>query len=316
MTKNQTRHIPFLSGESGNFYYHQWIPDHPSAWLHIMHGMSEHGARYREFAKFLNSKGIMVTAGDQRGHGITGQSMKSSYHIADKNGWNQMLDDQWQLLNHVHKKHQLPLILLGHSMGSFLATHFCQKYSSVFSHLNTLQMSGLILSGSNYGSPSIWRSALVAAYFERWRKGFNSSSPLLEKMSFGAFNNAFKPARTESDWLSRDHKVVDNYISDPLCGGPITTQSWCDFLGGMIELSHMDSLAKINRKLPILLFSGQLDPVSDSGKGVTKLRDVLFKTGIEDVEMYLYPGARHEALNEINRFEVYQDILNWIERLN
>ena len=171
-------------------------------------------------------------------------------------------------------------------------------------------------SGSNYGSPSTWRAALIIAQFERWRKGFEHSSALLEKMSFGAFNNAFKPARTESDWISRDHEVVDNYISDPHCGGPLTTQSWCDFLTGMIELTNLTALTKINSKLPTLLFSGQMDPVSKAGKGVTKLRNTLTKSGMENVTMHLYPGARHEALNEINRLDVYQDIIKWIEGLN
>ena len=316
LVKTETRNIPFSSGEPGNFYYHQWIPKNPKAWLHIMHGMSEHGARYGEFAKFLNSKDIMVTAGDHRGHGITGQSMKSSYHIADNNGWEQMLDDQWELIKHIYSNHQLPLILLGHSMGSFLAMHFCQKYNSALSNQNAPQISGLILSGSSYSSPSTWRAALIIAQLERWRKGFDHSSALLEKMSFGAFNNAFEPARTESDWISRDHEVVDNYINDPLCGGPLSTQSWCDFLTGMIELTNLTALAKINSKLPTLLFSGQMDPVSNAGKGVTKLRDTLTKSGMENVAMHLYPGARHEALNEINSLDVFQDIIKWIEGLN
>ena len=201
-------------------------------------------------------------------------------------------------------------------MGSFLAMHFCQKYKSALNNQNAPQISGLILSGSNYGSPSIWRVALVVAQFERWRKGFDNSSALLEKMSFGAFNNAFKPVRTESDWISRDNEVVDDYISDPQCGGSLTTQSWCDFLTGMIELTNLTALAKINSKLPTLLFSGQMDPVSNAGKGLTKLRNTLTKSGMENITMYLYPGARHEALNEINRSDVYQDIIKWIEGLN
>jgi alpha-beta hydrolase superfamily lysophospholipase len=227
-----------------------------------------------------------------------------------------MLDDQWELIKHIYSNHQLPLILLGHSMGSFLAMHFCQKYNSALSNQNAPQISGLILSGSSYSSPSTWRAALIIAQLERWRKGFDHSSALLEKMSFGAFNNAFEPARTESDWISRDHEVVDNYINDPLCGGPLSTQSWCDFLTGMIELTNLTALAKINSKLPTLLFSGQMDPVSNAGKDVTKLKDTLTKSGMENVAMHLYPGARHEALNEINRLDVFQDIIKWIEGLN
>ena len=114
----QNKSIDFSSGDAGTMHYHQWMPEQPVAWLHIMHGMAEHSARYAGLATFLNQHGIMVTAGDHRGHGMTGSSADSLYHFADHNGWNQMVDDQWQLISHIARQQQLPLIILGHSMGS------------------------------------------------------------------------------------------------------------------------------------------------------------------------------------------------------
>ena len=280
-----------------------------------MHGMSEHAVRYAGFAEFLNQQGIMVTADDHRGHGETGKAMGNSYHIADSDGWNQMLDDQWQFINHIREDHSLPLILMGHSMGSFMATHLCQRYGQQLKDITDHKLCGLILSGSNYEPPSTWKIASCAARLERWRVGRDKPSSILEKMSFGAFNNAFKPARTASDWLSRDDSMVDLYIDDPLCGGPLTTQSWCDFLQGMGELSKPESMAKLDSELPVYLFSGALDPVGKAGVGVTALQTKLLESGVLKVDMQLYPGGRHETLNETNRRDVYQDVLTWLASL-
>ena len=280
-----------------------------------MHGMSEHAIRYAEFAEFLNQQGIMVTADDHRGHGETGKAMGNSYHIADSDGWNQMLDDQWQFINHIREDHSLPLILMGHSMGSFMATHLCQRYGQQLKDITDHKLCGLILSGSNYEPSSTWKIASCAARLERWRVGRDKPSSILEKMSFGAFNNAFKPARTASDWLSRDDAMVDLYIHDPLCGGPLTTQSWCDFLQGMGELSKPESMAKLDSELPVYLFSGALDPVGKAGVGVTALQTKLLESGVLKVDIQLYPGGRHETLNETNRRDVYQDVLTWLASL-
>ena len=315
MSNVERKKIPFSSGEPGDLHYCQWIPEHPVAWLHIMHGMSEHAVRYAGFAEFLNQQGIMVTADDHRGHGETGKAMGNSYHIADSDGWNQMLDDQWQFINHIREDHSLPLILMGHSMGSFMATHLCQRYGQQLKDITDHKLCGLILSGSNYEPPSTWKIASCAARLERWRVGRDKPSSILEKMSFGAFNNAFKPARTASDWLSKDDSMVDLYIDDPLCGGPLTTQSWCDFLQGMGELSKPESMAKLDSELPVYLFSGALDPVGKACVGVTALQTKLLESGVLKVDIQLYPGGRHETLNETNRRDVYQDVLTWLASL-
>ena len=142
--------IAFTTGDSGDYYYHQWLPQEPSqppkAWVHIMHGMAEHGARYQHLAEFLNQQGYVVSADDHRGHGKTGDANGNLYHLADNDGWNQIVDDQWQLIEHLAEQTELPLIILGHSMGSFMATRLCQIYADKLQGRFGDQFKGLILS--------------------------------------------------------------------------------------------------------------------------------------------------------------------------
>jgi alpha-beta hydrolase superfamily lysophospholipase len=308
--------IAFPTGDSGDYYYHQWLPQEPSqspkAWVHIMHGMAEHSARYQHLAEFLNHQGYLVSADDHRGHGKTGDANGNLYHLADNDGWNQIVDDQWQLIEHLSEQTDLPLIILGHSMGSFMATRLCQIYPDKLQGRFGDQFKGLVLSGSNYTSPWTCKIAALIANIERLRVGKKSISNLLETLSFGAFNDTFKPTRTAKDWLSRDQAVVDAYIADPFCGGALSTQSWYDFLRGLADLSSPKAMAKINSDLPIYIFSGAMDPVGGQGEGVKKLAGVLKDAGVKNITCKLYSDGRHEMLNEVNRSEVYGDFLNWL----
>ncbi|MGB0449992.1 MAG: lysophospholipase [Porticoccaceae bacterium] len=311
--------IAFNSGDPGKYYYHQWSPQpgqQPKAWVHIIHGMAEHSARYQHLADYLNQQGYMVSADDHRGHGVTGDTNGNLYHLADSNGWNQLIDDQYQLIEHLAGQHNLPLVILGHSMGSFIATRFCQVVADKGADLEVClkkRLKGLVLSGSNY-SPS-WACKIVAAIarIERHRQGISAVSNLLESLLLGAFNNGFKPCRTDKDWVSRDEAVVGSYIADPYCGGAISTQSWYDFFTGLGVMSAPREMAKIDPELPVYLFSGSLDPVGRQGEGVKKLAAVLESAGINDIACKLYPGGRHEMLNETNKLEVYGDLLSWLD---
>lgn len=311
--KMNPKTIAFQSGEPGTCYYHEWssAEQQPKAWIHIIHGMAEHSARYAHLAQHLNQQGYLVTADDHRGHGLTGQTNNNLFHLADNDGWNQMVEDQLQLIQQLGAQHTLPLIILGHSMGSFIATHLCQRHSQQLAP----RLKGLVLSGSNYTPAWFCRSASQIARLERARLGGRSSSKLLEAISTGSFNNAFKPVRTDKDWISSEDAVVDRYIADPLCGGALSTQSWYDFLRGLAELSSAEAMAAISNDLPIYLFSGALDPVGGQGKGVKKLAAVLASAGVKQVTCRLYEGGRHEMLNEKNSAEVYGDLSNWLQQL-
>ena len=303
----------FSKSSSYYHYYHRWNASNPRLWVHIMHGMAEHSARYRDLAIYLNHQGISVTADDHRGHGVTGSQADSLYHVADKDGWNKLLNDQWQLISHLADSQSVPLIILGHSMGSYMALGFCQTYGNNLKKQLSIPFKGLVLSGSGYTPPALSKIARGLAWIERLRLGKDKMSPLLEQLSFGHFNRQFEPTRTPKDWISSDQTVVDTYIEDPWCGGAISTQSWFDFLGGLATILSKKSLKKLPKQVPIYLFSGDLDPVGNCGEGVTKLNKLLLQQQIQEVQMRLYNGGRHEMLNEVDRDRVFSDLLNWLD---
>lgn len=287
-----------------------WPADEAKGWVHIMHGMGEHGGRYSHLAQELNDAGFNVSADDHRGHGLTGKATDSLGHPAHHNGWDKMVSDQAEIITHLQQQWRQPLFILGHSMGSFLATRVVQRYANKFSS----QLQGLVLSASNYSAPWFYRIACVAASFERWRQGPLAQSRFLDQLSFGRFNNHFKPIRTSKDWISSDPKVVDAYIADPLAGHGISNQFWVDLLNGLAELSEPESMAQINNALPIYLFSGDKDPVGKQGLGVIALQKTLQRAGSKQVECCLYTNGRHEMLNELNKHQVIKDLLAWLSQ--
>ena len=169
----------------------------------------------------------------------------------------------------------------------------------------------LILSASTLASRVPLSIAYAFAKVESWRLGVRGKSTLLDKLGFGNFNNAFRPARTKRDWLSRDEDEVDLYVADPLCGGPYSCGLWLDLIGGLLEISSDNALSRIPADLPILITGGAADPVGGD-KGMTKLLQHYAQTGHQRLTAKIYPEGRHEMLNEINRDEVTRDWLTWI----
>jgi len=287
-------------------YVHAWRPEAPPrAVVLLVHGMADHGGRYQRLGQALTAAGLALYAPDLRGHGHTAEGGVLG-HYADANGWNRVLDDLAVLARHARQAHPgAPLFLLGHSMGSYLVQGYLLHHSA--------SVQGAILSGSNYQPALFYRAARLVARLERLRQGPRGRSALIEWLSFGSFNNAFKPTRTAFDWLSRDPAEVDRYIADPLCGFRCTNQLWLDLLAGLAQISQPGSLAQIDRGLPLLIIGGTCDPVSQ-GKRLTDLARALGRTGNRQVELVLYPDARHEVLNELNREQVTADLLAWLQR--
>ncbi|MFZ5756063.1 MAG: alpha/beta hydrolase [Pseudomonadota bacterium] len=281
---------------------------HIRASLVIAHGMAEHAARYDPLAEHLAARGIAVYALDHRGHGASATQPADIGHYADENGWALVVGDLARLLDHAHAAHPgLPLVLLGHSMGSFIAQ------ACAIAHGDRLH--ALALSGSNYGSTVLYRVARVLARIEKFRQGARGKSALLEFLSFGAFNKPFAPARTGYDWLSRDPAEVDKYIADPLCGFRVSNQLWIDLLGGLIAISDVKNLARIPHALPVYVFGGDRDPVGQAGRGLPKLVEKLAEAGVRNVRLKLYREGRHEMLNESNRAEVFADLEKWLDEV-
>lgn len=279
-----------------------WLPEQEVRHVMVLsHGMAEHIQRYETFALACNAVGIAVYGANHRGHGRDAEVLG---HYADNNGWQKVISDLDLIIDDVAKRHTAPLVLLGHSMGSFIA----QQYAI----LHGRKLDGLVLSGSNYQNPVMYKLAALVSKVEKMRIGANSPSRFLDFISFGAFNGKFKPVRTASDWLSRDPVQVDKYINDDYCGFPCSPQFWLDFMSGLTTISKKSEIAKIPNQLPIYIFSGDKDPVGLQGKGVLALEQHITNNGCDNVQCKLYPGGRHEMLNESNTDEVFNDVTNWV----
>ncbi len=284
-----------------------WQPDEGVDLLGIVqlhHGMAEHALRYEPVAEGLTQAGYAVYATDHRGHGKTGQDALLG-HFADEDGWALAVRDMRRLNDHVKQAHPgKPVAMVAHSMGSLMAQHYA------IDHGDTID--ALALSGSSGAAGPLAAIGRMVARVERRRLGKRNPSALLQTMSFGKFNNAFKPSRTEFDWLSRDHAEVDKYINDPLCGFPITTQSWVDLLGGLGYIENASHQARVPNDLPVYIFAGALDPVSNATKSLQQLIGAYRKAGLTQVTHRFYPKARHEVFNETNRAEVIADLIAFL----
>ncbi len=283
-----------------------WVSvQNPKAIVQIAHGMAEHMGRYDAFAQFLNDQQIIVYGNDHRGHGKTGEAANSIGYFADKDGFETVMEDLYQLTTIIQEKHpNIPIILFGHSMGSFLSRRYVQKYGDV--------LTGLILSGTGGDPGFIGKVGKYLAKREIKKVGAQTASEKLNKLTFGNYNKKFNPAQTDFDWLTRDRKEIDNYINDPFCGFVCSTGFFYDLLDGLEVIHRMENRKRTPKDLPIFLIAGDKDPVGNYGKGVKEVYKGFQRIGITDITYKLYPGARHEILNELNREEVMKDIFEWI----
>jgi alpha-beta hydrolase superfamily lysophospholipase len=290
---------------------HQLLIDHwqPStdgpyrAVVQILHGLGEHTARYERFAQACASAGIITVAHNHRGHGEH-CAPEQLGHFADSYGWDKVVDDALLVRRHLLERYAgIPLIVLGHSMGSYIAQCSVMREPA--------GVSALILSATTSPPRAQVRMARLFARIESLFYGGNTKSARLNSMSFGDFNNDFAPNRSEFDWLSRDEHEVDKYIADPACGTVPSSRLWFDLTGGLLEISTRHALRKVPTALPVLITGGQLDPVGGQS-GLSKLATSYRRTGHTDLTLKVYEEGRHEMLNEINRDEVTRDIIEWI----
>ena len=304
--------IQFAAVDGHEIFTRIWLPSqdyqNPRAVFHINHGMAEHSARYAPLAERLVAEGYVVIAQDHRGHGYSVKNGEVLGHYADRNGWKLLISDVHQINEYIHQQYPgTPVVLMGHSMGSFIVQGYMVE------HGDTVE--AVLLSGSAYHTELTLSSAKLAANVEKARIGFKGRSFVIDAMSFGKFNKSFKPSRTSYDWLSRDPREVDAYVSDPLCGFLCTNQLWQDLLQGLGIISKVKNLRKIPKNIPYLLFSGELDPMSYDIKehGILKLKARLLDAGLHHISVKLFPKGRHEILNETNRDEVISYLIHWME---
>ena len=298
----------FQTVDGANLHVNGWVIEKPKAVVQVLHGMAEYGSRYARLAQALAAAGYNTYAHDHRGHGKSIPEGGTPGHMADSDSWNRVVEDAHGVNREIAKRNpRLPIIILGHSMGSFVLQQL------LFEHPN--DMVAAALSASSGKPPPIAVIGKIVARIERARVGKSNSSPVLQRLTFGEYNKAFAPARTEFDWLSRDPEEVDKYVADPLMGFAVSTQTWLDLLNALNRIAMPSNVAKVPKGMPLYLFAGDQDPVGDNGKGMKNLYDAYKRAAIFDVRLKLYPGARHETLNETNRQEVTDDFIAWCDEI-
>jgi len=274
--------------------------------VHILHGMGEHKERYLHFAKYLESKGYAVYAHDHRKHGdsVSDESQVGIFTKEDK--WEDMVDD-CNFINRQIKKDfpDIPIITLGHSMGSMIA----RKYLSKFPNSSTLAIIMGTLPPISFGK------AFVPLFLSTVMSLFNKNdnrSPFMGKLLNDPMIKDFEPRRTDFDWITIDEKNVDKYIEDPLCGYNYSTRFYKEFFIGLVNANKSDVIFE-GKNIPLLFISGKNDPVGDYGEGVKATRELYSGHGFLDLTMNIVNDARHEILNEKNKKETYKFIFEWIE---
>lgn len=298
----------FKSEDGKEIFVYKWEPVDVKVkgLVQISHGMAETAGRYERFARVLTNNGYVVYANDHRGHGKTAGFVEKLGYLGEHNGFEKLVNDMHKLsLIAKEENPNLPLFLLGHSMGSFAAQRYIMLYNN--------EIDGLILSGSNGKQGIALNIGIWLAKREMKKHGAKGKSPKLDNLFFGRNNTYFKPNITEFDWLSRDMIEVDKYIDDPYCGTVFTAGFFYDFLCVLKSVEDKSNFNLIPKDLPIYIFSGERDPVGKFGKGVINLFNRYKDLGVKDINYKLYKDGRHEMLNEINRDEVINDVVEWLD---
>ena len=279
----------------------------PKAVVQIAHGIAEHISRYDPFMFFLAENGYVAVGNDHLGHGLSAENEDGLGIFDTQNGWTYAVDDMKALRDQVRQEfHDIPYIFFGHSMGSFLTRTYLIRYPD--------QYDAAILSGTGQQSPALINAGFFAANLLTLLRGPGADGKLLNDMAFGSYCKKIDNPRTPFDWLSTNEENVDRYIADPLCGFVAKCSMYRDMMGGLKFLTKQSNIDKMNKDAPIYFRSGAEDPVGDYGAGVEKAYRAFCDAGLHDVTMKLYPGGRHEMLNETNREEVMQDILAWLDQ--
>lgn len=285
-----------------------WLPENePKAILQITHGMTEHMGRYERLALELTKQGIVVAGFDLKGHGTNGELNHTCASFGE-NGWDDTLEDMHQFYLDLDKQFpNLPHFMLGFSLGSFLLREYIGRFND--------SLAGAIIIGTGYQPGFILNIIMKLVQTEIKKCGFNDTTSLVQKLSFETYNQKFKPNRTKSDWLCSDNTQLDIYLDDALRKESISAGLFWQLLCAMKRTGKTESYEKWNKEIPVLLLSGQQDPVGDMGKGVLRVKQHMEQARIQTVTMKLFPNVRHDLLHEEESGvaeEVRKIILDWV----
>lgn len=285
-----------------------WLPETaPKAILQIAHGMTEHMGRYTPLAEHLTALGIAVAGYDLRGHGTNGSDPACASF--GEGGWEASLEDMDLFRSYLSQRFaNLPHFMLGFSLGSFLLREYLSKYPQ-------MDLTGAAIFGTGH-QPAAVLTVIMAIVKTQFKKaGPDGTTPLVKQLSFETYNKKFAPNRTVADWLCADEAELDTYLNDPLCRESISATLFYQLLGAMKRTGRKDTYNSWDKQLPILLLSGQDDPVGDFGKGVNAVKQAMDKAGLACVDMQLFPDARHDLLHETSSGcaeQVRSTLADWI----
>ena len=282
------------------------IPDgEPRAIVQIAHGIAEHIERYDGFMSFLADNGFVAVGNDHLGHGKSIKKPEEQGIFAENDGWSCVVKDMDRLRDTMHSEYpDLPYIFFGHSMGSFLTRTYIILHPDKYD--------AAILSGTGHQAKPLVLAGYIAAQLLTKLKGPAADGQMLNDMAFGSYCKRIPEPRTPFDWLSRDPETVDKYIADPLCGFVAKVSLYRDMMAGIKFLTNQKNADRMNKEAPVYFMSGAEDPVGDYGEGVERAYRSFCDAGLHDVSRRLYPGGRHEMLNETNKEQVMADILAWL----
>lgn len=275
--------------------------------IQIAHGMAEHHERYEDFISYLNDSGFAVFINDHLGHGKSVIYDSQLGFFGKENGYTHLIEDA-KKLNDIAKSEipGIPVIFFGHSMGSFVARLYSQRYGDT--------IDGAVYCGTAGSNPAAKMGIAVVKAIIKF-KGTHHRSTLIDKLAFGTYNNKIKPARTAFDWLTTDDVIVDKYIADKYCGFLFTACGYRDLMQMIVDINRPDWFTSVRCDLPIYLIAGDADPVGNYGKGIKEVYHNLVDTKHTDVSIKLFSGDRHEILNEKDKADVYRNILAWVNTI-
>lgn len=288
-----------------------WTPDRiPSdgvrGVLQISHGMVEYIGRYARFAEYLTSLGWVVAGNDHLGHGRSVTDESKLGYFAKKDGDVCLVEDLHTLRGIMQKQYpDAPYFMMGHSMGSFIIRRYAMTHGA--------GLSGVIIMGTGSQPGVVLTGGILVTRLIALFKGWEARSRFVDNLAFSGNNKAFEPARTPQDWLTKDETIVDAYRADPWCTYVFTLNGFLGLFKTIAFIQKKKNIARIPKALPLFLVSGAEDPVGGFGKGVRRAYEDLVKAGMTDVKIKLYPGDRHEILNETDHETVDADLSAWLE---
>ncbi len=278
----------------------------PVCVVQIVHGMAEYIERYQEFARFLTERGCVVAGNDHLGHGKSVGEDKLYGYFCEQDPATVLVRDVHRLKKMTQKEYPaLPYVIVGHSMGSFILRNYLTMYGS--------GITGAVIMGTGYQSRAAMRGAAFVIGLQKLFLGSKHVSAFSDRVSFRGYNKGIADAKTPFDWLCKDGESVRRYMEDPLCGNIFTLNGFQTLTELIYRAHDPKRLRKIPAGLPVLVMSGDADPLGGYGQGIPKVCEGLRRAGVKDVEMRICETGRHELLNEPEREQIMESIYGWIK---